>query len=213
MKRGFSLIELLIAAVLLAIIGLMLTTTLNSSIEVKERVDGISNRYFLARQALSRMAREISMAYLSEHKNFNTPVVITQFSGEKSSLAFVAFGGFVRQKNAQESDQREISYFMQQDKDGISSLMRKEKVNPTNDLGKLGKAYILCPNVKSIEFKYWNQSTKKWENEWSTGGAAAQKVLPSRVQVEMTAILENNQEEKFITETEIWITAPIKILE
>ncbi|MDA0712569.1 MAG: prepilin-type N-terminal cleavage/methylation domain-containing protein [bacterium] len=213
MRRGFSLIELLIAAVLLAIIGLMLTTTLNSSIEVKERVDGISNRYFFVRQALSRMSREISMAYLSEHKNFNSPVVITQFKGEKSALAFAAFGGFVRQKNAQESDQREISYFMQKDKDNISSLMRKEKINLTNDLGKSGKTYVLCPNVKSVEFKYWNQSTKKWQNEWSTEGVAAQKILPSRVQIEMIAILENNQEEKFITETEIWITTPIKILE
>jgi len=213
MKRGFSLIEILIAGALLAIIGVMLMTTLNSSIEVKDRVDIISNRYFLIRQAMSRMCREISMAYLSAHKNFSDPVVDIQFKGEKSSLAFVAFGGFVRQKDAHESDQREITYFVGEDKNQVLSLMRKEKVNPTRYLGQEGRTETLCPGVKSIEFKYWNDKTRSWDSEWKTEGVAAQQVLPSRVLIELVAIFKNDVEQKFTTETEIWVTQPIKIWE
>ncbi len=212
MKRGFSLIEILIAGALLAIIGIMLMTTLNSSIEVKERVDGISNRYYLIRQAMSRMAREISMAYISAHKNPNYAVINTQFKGEKSSLSFVAFGGFVRMKDAKESDQREISYFVDSDiKKAQPSLMRKEKVNPTGQLGEEGRAQVLCPNVKSIEFKYWNHKMKNWDSEWQTEGVAMQRSLPLRVLIEMVALLENDVEQKFVTQTEIWITDPIDI--
>ena len=214
MKRGFSLIEILVAGALLAIMGVMLMTTLNSSIEVKDRVDGISNRYYLIRQAMSRMAREIAMAYTSKHKNANYAVINTQFKGEKSSLSFVAFGGFVRMKNAKESDQREITYFVETDmRKGSSALMRKEKVNPTALLGEEGRVQILCPHIKSINFKYWNHQMKTWEDEWRTEGmGGTHSDLPLRVLIEMWAIMENEVEQKFVTQTEIMITNPINIL-
>jgi general secretion pathway protein J len=213
MKRGFSLIEILIAGALLAIMGVLLMTTLNSSIEVKDRVDVISNRYYLIRQSMSRMTREISMAYISAQKNPNYAVVNTQFKGEKSSLSFVAFGGFVRMKDAKESDQREITYYIQTDiRKGSAALMRKEKVNPTAFIGKEGRVQVLCPNIKSIHFKYWNHQMKNWEDEWRTEGMNARSDLPLRVLIEIVAILENKVEQKFVTQTEIMITNPIKIL-
>lgn len=211
MSRGFTLIEVMISAMLLGLIGVVLMTTLNSSLDVKDRVNTISNRNHLIRQALARMTREISMAYLSSHRNVNFTVIDTKFIGEKSSLTFVAFGGVVHKRNVKESDQREIDYFISQDpKTGESSLMRREKANPGRMLVREGRAQVLCPNVSKLSFKYWGEKNKKWETEWKTDNAIL-TTLPRRVQIELEVGLEGDVQEKFITEAEIRVVDPVLI--
>ena len=76
-----------------------------------------------------------------------------------------------------------------------------------------GEVQILCPHIKSINFKYWNHQMKTWEDEWRTEGmGGTHSDLPLRVLIEMWAIMENEVEQKFVTQTEIMITNPINIL-
>src|SRR5580698_5175047 len=100
--KGFSLIEVMVAVVLMGMMGALLMGTINSSLRAKESVEEISSRYHLASQALSRMTREISMAYLSKHINLAEPAFVTQFKGKPDSLAFSAFGNVIRQKDAKQ---------------------------------------------------------------------------------------------------------------
>lgn len=209
---GFSLIEVLIAVLLLGMLGAALVSTLNSTLNVKDKVDIISNRFHLARQAMERMANEISMAYISAQKNVSIPIVETKFKGEKDKIAFDAFGHVPHIKNAKESDQREISYFLDEDeRSGKQSLMRKIRNNISLKLGEEGAVDTLCPDVKSLEFKYWNDRIQDWSDQWGTEGLDAQKTLPSRIQITMVAVVENEIEQKFMTQTEIWLTKPINI--
>ncbi len=54
---------------------------------------------------------------------------------------------------------------------------------------------------------------KTWEDEWRTEGMGGTRSdLPLRVLIEMWAIMENEVEQKFVTQTEIMITNPINIL-
>ncbi|MES2504048.1 MAG: type II secretion system protein GspJ [Myxococcota bacterium] len=202
--RAFSLIEILIAAALLGMMGVILMSSLTSSIDVRDKAEGISGRHHLIRQALSRMSSEISMAYVSTNRNPNL-VMDTQFKGEKSSVGFVAFGGLQHRQDAKESGEREITYFL---KDG--NLMRREKENPGRTLFETGKARLVCPKVDGLLFKYWNQTTSAWDSQWKTEGKpVADMSLPSRVRIELTAKLNEDEIEKITTETEIWLTTPI----
>ena len=211
--HGFTLIEILVAILLLGMLGAGIVTTLNSTITAKEKVDLISDRFHLARQAMERMNSELSMAYLSQNKNVNVSVSQTSFKGEKDRIAFDAFGHVPYAKNAKESDQREISFFLEADaKTGRQSLMRKIHSNITAQLGKEGRVDVLCPDVKSLSFKYWNVKTKSWTENWSTEGIDQQITLPPRVLIEFVANIENEVEQKFMTETEIWLTQPIKFV-
>ena len=63
-RRGFSMLEILIAAGLMGIMGALMVTSLSSSMDVKDAVETASDQYHLVRQGMSRMVREISMAYL-----------------------------------------------------------------------------------------------------------------------------------------------------
>jgi type II secretory pathway component PulJ len=203
----------MIAVMLLAMLGAGLVATLNSTITVKEKVDVISNRFHLARQAMERMVNEISMAYISGQKNTTLPVSETKFKGAKDKISFDAFGHMPHLKNSKESDQREVSYYLDEDeRSGKQSLMRKIHNNITLRLGEEGRVDTLCPDVKSLEFKYWDSRDELWKSSWEIEGVEAQRTLPSRIQIEMEVVIEGDVIEKLITETEIWLTKPINII-
>ena len=132
---GFSLLEVLIAASLMAIIGALLLTSLSSSLDAKEAVESTSDRYHVVRQAMGRMTRELSMAYLSKHRDAPELRAKTGFKGEAERVDFTAFGGVSLKQDAKQSDQRELSFFIGVDPENqASALMRREQKNPGLDI-------------------------------------------------------------------------------
>lgn len=204
-KKGFSLVEVLIAAALLGMMGVILMTSLTSSLDVTDKATAISNRHHLIRQALARISSEISMAYISNNRNPQNLVVDTQLKGDKNQISFVAFGGLSHQQDAKESGEREITYFIE---DG--NLMRREKANPGKQLFKEGTAKLVCPKIDKIELKYWNQSSSAWDSIWKTEGQdRVNATLPVRVKIELSAQLKEDELETITTETQIWLDKPI----
>jgi general secretion pathway protein J len=209
--RAFSIIEIVIAAALIAALGLALFTLLKEGIRTKNTVNTLSGRYHSGRQAMERMVNELSMAYLSGQFNTVERMVQTDFLGEKEKVSFDAFGNSPFTKGAKESDQREISYFIDKDKDGKSALMRRIHNNLTRKLGEEGIVDVLCSDVRSLEFKYWDDTTKEWQSSWSTQGAGAKVEVPTRISIALVIMISAEKEQKFLTEVETWIQKPIMI--
>lgn len=231
---GFTLIEVLVATVLLGMMGVLLMAGVNSSIKAKETVEEISGRYHLVRQAMTRMAREISMAYLSKHVSLSEPAYVTQFKGRKDSLYFSAFGNVVHQRNAKESDQQVLGFYLADDKDGRKSLMRRHQANLNLDVEKGGRAQVLCPNVTSLEFSYYDPRYKKWEESWiadpsilvlgggndasakgdeSKGASELPKPwrVPGIVKIVMTVEMQEGVSQTWVTQTEIPMQHPLDL--
>lgn len=203
--KGFSLIEVLIAAALLGMMGVILFSSLTSALNVRDKAEGISDRHHLIRQALARISSELSMSYISANRNPVNPMVDTQFRGDKDQISFVAFGGLTHKQDAKESGEREITYFIQE-----GNLMRREKANPGKQLWKDGKAKLVCPNIDKLELKYWNINSSAWDSIWKTEGQPIQTTtLPIRVQITVTAKINDEDIEKITTETQIWLDKPI----
>lgn len=235
--HGFSLIEIMVATVLMAMMGLLLMTTINSALSAKETVEEISGRYHMVRQAMSRMAREISMAYLSKHINLMEPAYITQFKGKKDSLAFSAFGNVAHQKDAKQSDQQVIGFYLATDKKGQQSLMRRAHPNLNLDVDKGGRPQVLCPNVSKLEFAYFDSRFSKWDESWladpsvlagqgqletdkkeeKTDGKKGEPAtpkpwrLPGFVKISMTVQMQEGVEVTWVSETEILIQEPLDL--
>lgn len=227
--NGFSLIELMVAMVLMAMMGTLLMTSINSSIKARDKVEEISGRYQMIRQAMTRMSREISMAYLSKHINLLDPTYITQFRGKKDSLYFSAFGNVVRQKDAKESDEQVLGFYLLE-KDGKKNLMRKHQANLNLDVESGGRAQILCPDVQKLEFSYFDEQQNKWEEEWVSDPSSlvsqgtigdqddqpkspAQKqwLLPSFVRITLSVDMGDGLETKWISETQIPLKDPLDL--
>jgi type II secretion system protein J len=198
--RGFSLIEV------------MLYSSLSSSITAKETVEGTSNRYHLARQAMSRMVDEISMSYLSAHQNQQDPRRKYVFKGERDQLEFISFGYMPRVQDAKRSDQRELTYSLGTDeRSGEEAIIRREQPNPDIETEDGGREQTLLPYVTELEFQYWDQGSEDWKDEWDSEEAATLNRLPQRVRIQFTMVMnpDTEEEQTFYTQSRIWLTAPI----
>lgn len=229
--KAFSLIEIMVATLLLGIMGSILYSSINASINAKDNIEKISLRYQLVRQAMSRMAREISMAYLSKHINKNEPVFITQFRGYHNKIFFSAFGNTVRQRDQKQSDAQTLGFFLGTDKEGRTSLMRRYHANLGLDVEKgPSLTQVLLPDVVLLEFFYFDDRYNKWEEEWfsdpsalaqSSPFADAQKAdkmaedqkawrLPTMIKIVITAKMPT-EEKKWVTATEIVVQKPLDL--
>ncbi len=207
--RGFTLLEGLIAAGLLAVIGTALATSLSSSIDSKETVEGISGRYHVVRQAMTRMADEISMAYISAHIVNSELRVKTAFKGERDVLHFTAFGHVPRVADAKESDQRELSYLIGPDeRTGAQSILRRNQPNPDDQMDEGGREQTLLPDVKDLEFQYWDPQSEDWKDSWDTEESQFTGRLPSRVKIMFTAVMDSGEEQTFVSQTKVWLDKP-----
>jgi general secretion pathway protein J len=228
---GFSLIEVMVATLLMGMMGVLLMTSLRSSADAKDNIEATSGRYQLVRQAMSRMAREISMAFLSRDINKNEAVVITQFKGSKEQLFFSAFGNVIMQKDAAQSDQQVLGYFIAKDKTGKQSLMRSHVANLNLDVEKGGKPQVLVPDVIKIEFSYYDEKFDRWEEKWISDPSDIAKQdpasimnegvrrgdepklwkLPAFVKVSLTVKMAENDEMTWVTQTKIPMQQPLNL--
>lgn len=212
--RGFSLIEILVAASLLAIIGGMLVQSLSSSIDAKEAVEGTSNRYHLVRSAVSRMVDEISQAYLSQHVASMEARSETGFLGERDKLTFTAFGYVPRVADEKKGDSRQLAYYVDNDpKTQTQSLFRREQANLDDNFEEGGRALVLLSDVRELTFEFWDATKEEWLDKWDTQSSDPNQAakLPLRVRIKITAVMGDGEQQTFLTQSRIWLPAPIKL--
>ncbi len=210
-SRAFSLIEILIAASLLAIIGALLMQSLSSSMDAKESIETISNRYHLVRAATSRMVDEISMAYLSNHRPVTGAEIraVTGFKGERDRIDMTGFGYVPRVEDEKKSDQRQLSFYLDNDpRTNTKSLVRREQANLDDDFEEGGRVLTLLPDVRELEFQYWDSQKEAWIDKWDAAGSELNR-LPSRVRIEMVVIMDDGREQTFTTQSKLWLLTPL----
>ena len=95
-------------------------------------------------------------------------------------------------RDADESDQSIIQYFLEQDpEDGDRvHLYRRESKRLTGDrpedLERYFPAYVLIEDVVSFDVKYWDNKDFEWQDEWRTMAIDQQPDrLPERVWIKL----------------------------
>ncbi|MCP4502043.1 MAG: hypothetical protein GY822_18960 [Deltaproteobacteria bacterium] len=208
--KAFSMLEILVASGLLAIVGALLLSSLSSSLDVKEDVQAISDRYHLIRQGMSRIVDEVSMAFLSKHNDAAEVRMKTGFRGERDEMHFTAFGYVNRLEDSKHSDQRELSFFIGADeRTGEQALLRREQPDPDDEIDEGGRTQTLLPYAKDLEFQYWDPVTEDWKDTWDTEESATLLRLPPRVKIKVTVEIEEGYKTTFTTQTAITLIKPI----
>ncbi len=193
-QRGMTLIEVMISLAVLSMLMVSVWSSFNGTIRAMEVGEEIQSRYSIVRNGLVRMESELSMAYLSFNRPLDDTKHYTLFEGrdhfESDSVTFSAFAHLRVRKDANESDQSVIQYFLQadpQDK-GRVHLYRRESRRLTGDLPehfeRFFPAYVLVEDVVSFDVKYWNVNDLDWQDEWRTTSLDYQPDrLPPRVKI------------------------------
>jgi len=195
MKRGFTLLEIILAVTVLALVGTMVYGGFSQTALNKARVEEDVDHSRIVHMALERMVRELTMAFVSTHVNpsMDLRVVETAFvgkdNGKDDRIDFTSFSHRRLYRNARESDQNEISYFVTEhpDEPGVQVLARREQNRIDSDPRRGGKSQILVENVEEFNLEYFDPLLSDWVQSWNTEDVLAQpNRLPSQVRIRLS---------------------------
>ncbi len=208
-SAGFTLMEVVIALAITAGMGLMTIGAFRQVDRAQELTRDQGDRYAGARLALSRMSREVSMAFISQHYDSNRlrerP---TAFVGKADDLLFCTFAHERLARDVRESDESAVEYTLESDPDhsGERALFRREKVHIDEEIDRGGRKDLVADHLTSLRIQYWDPKKNDWVSEWSTKSVEHPGDLPTRVKFELELKLPDGRTEKLSTEARIALT-------
>ena len=194
---GMSLIEVMIAVTILAIISTLIYSGFVQTTRNKTRVEGQTDRALEVTSALERMARELQSAFVSAQLNQSPSlqVVHTAFvgtdRGSRDRLDFTSFSHQRLYRDAKESDQNELSYFIARDPDRSDRrvLVRREQARIDDDPLKGGTLQVVLHDIETLELEYLDPITTEWVRTWDTQQATGQpNRLPAQVKITLGVV-------------------------
>jgi len=218
-KRGFTLLEIIVAVAITAMIGATIAAAFTSGFRAKELVESEAEQYRGIRTSMDRMVREIGAAFVSDrydqrrYRDQNDRP--TNFIGARDKLLFTSMAHQRLYADAKESDQMVVEYAVRtstkKGAHGQQDLMRRENPNLYGEekMDRGGVEDVLLEDVKRLEFSYWDSDLKDWVNEWDTRRLEKKSILPTRVRITLIRADESGHEQRYTTETRIMLNTEI----
>jgi general secretion pathway protein J len=217
-QGGFTLIEIMLAMAILAFLTSLMWGSFSKMAADKKALESSQERLHTVRVALMRMSREIEMAYLSDNQDGSLPYKPTFMLGtSQSAVDELSFSAFAHQRlrgGLAESDTSVITYYGARDPDDprVTNLMRREtrRLQAEDPTTLPAESYILCPNVSSVKYSFFDgrQSKREWQKEWNTNAVGA-AFLPTHVRVTLTVFDEKGREVSYSTDARIQLTEKV----
>ncbi len=217
--RGMTLLEILVSLGIMAMISLLIYGAFDSISRGRRGEALRADRARQGRDAVERIAHELQSAYLSMHFPTNLALVAskTGFLGQNSSqydrVDFTAFAHRRMMKDAKESDQAEIGFFVVKDPevDGKMDLVRREQAPINDDFKKGGVVNILAEDVERFDLRYLDPTTGQWLDTWDSSQLNAQlNRLPLEVRIELELKpVRNTPPFRYVTKVMLPIQKPI----
>ena len=201
-RAGVTLVEVMIAMTIIAIVTSLMYTGFAQTAQNKRRIESETERYHEIRMGLERMARELSMAYVSLQVNPNEALrpMLTAFvakdDGGGSRIDFTSFSHRRLYRDAHESDQNELGYFVtDHPEDPSREVLARREQHRIDD-------------VVRLELTFLDPLSQEWVSTWDTTQAAMQPSrLPAQVLIRVTVpnVRGNGPEQTFATRTALGI--------
>lgn len=201
-RQGMTIIEVMVSIVILAMIMAMVWGGFSQTAKNQKRIEGELDRAHAIRVALERITRELSAAFVSAQFSSNSSAqqtVKTAFvgadRGSGDRLDFTSFSHRKLFRDAHESDQNELGYFLTTDPEDSSRkvLARREDNRIDVDPLKGGKIEVFLDRVKDLNFRYYDPENNEWQDTWDTTQASGEpNRLPSQVEIKLDVEDLNN---------------------
>jgi general secretion pathway protein J len=195
---GFTLVELLVAIVVLSLISMLIYSAFSSMKRSREGIERVDDRYREGRLAMVRMTRELQSAYISLHAPINSALLIqkTAFIGSTGTpadrLDFASFSNRRLDRNSHVSDQCELSYFGSPNPDlsGVTDLARRVSTTLDLDPKKGGRVEVLATDIDLFDLQYLDPQSGNWVDTWDTTQTVTGQ--PARLPVQVRILLVLN---------------------
>lgn len=205
-QKGFTLIEIMIAVVLLAVISVLVFQSMGSMVGSRERFETRQLAYRGANVFLDRLTRELATAVLYANVDLlgvspngeqtSKSVFTATNNGDQDKLIFDNLSHTRYLKDAKESDLSEVTYFLepQEEGDGLYAVKRRDKCPLDQEPGEKGNVSVLLEGVKELNFRFLDPVKGEYQDEWDTTKLDFANRLPRAV--EITLVLQDPADEE-----------------
>jgi general secretion pathway protein J len=187
-RRGLTLVEIIVALGIMALIGSISAGTLSSSIDVLEAIEEAEGSRRTARIAMRRITRALQLSYLTESRtavNTYQTVFVGKDDGDEDQVWFASLAHQRKIRDSRQCDQTEITLFTDEDPDDSDTKVLFLRESPRIDQypDKGGRPMPLARGVSRFDLRYLDGTTGEWRDEWDTNGTETPARLPRAVQI------------------------------
>jgi prepilin-type N-terminal cleavage/methylation domain-containing protein len=215
-QKGFSLIEILIVTAIMGSIALLASNAIRNGLNNKKKLDARLRVESSVFDSLRLMATDIERAFHYQYALYEIdkqalasqpkanptapepppplpPERLTNFIGKETELHFTTLNNQRTTANAQESNQAEVGYYVNDCKSRLTDkvskcLWRRSSTIIDNDVTRGGQSTMLLDNVSELKFEYLSEdyNDKEWHSRWlsdSNGDARTQNMFPQMVKI------------------------------
>jgi general secretion pathway protein J len=182
-KKGFTLVEIMIASMLGAFIMLVAVGALRAITATSERMSGTIDAASEVRFAAGRIETDLINFYRDSNSLNCRLIGKVGEAGEGliTSLLFYAVGRTKARMDQPEGDVYEVEYYLV--KEGTEAkLFRRLWPNPDKYLKPAGMLTVLAENIEQFTVRYFDG--QKWQDQWSS---EQMEMLPDMVEVTLMA--------------------------
>lgn len=214
-----TLLEVLVSLGVLAMISLLIYGAFDSLSRGRKGEALRVDRARQGRDAMDRITHEMQAAFLSMHNPQNISLVTRQtaFIATNSStfdrIDFATFAHRRVERNAKESDQAEVGYFVVKDPDHDDKmdLVRREQAPPDYEPKKGGVVNVLAEDVELFDIRFLDPLSSQWVESWDSTQLTGQlNRLP--LEVKVTLVLKpvkNSPPFRFVTKFMLSMQQPL----
>ncbi len=205
-REALTVIEVMIALAILGMVAALLFASLQQTQQNKARTEAALDRSHLVVTTMERIARELETAFVSVHVNRSPslqavrPAFIGKDGASNDRIDFTSFSHLRLFRDAHESDQSEIGYFVTRDPKDSSKrvLARREANRIDDDATKGGEVQVVMEGIEEFQIEYLDFETRQWVTAWDTlNGIGQQNRLPAQVKVILTVTDPTHPRGKF----------------
>ena len=196
MRRGMTLIEVIIALAILALIAALSFRVLSGTIELRNVIVDSDVQLRSARNAMNRIQRELRIAFLTPNRTavgtYQT-VFIGKDGGDQDQIWFSSMAHHRKYFNAPEGDQSEITIWVESGPDEKGNvLLHRESQRIDHEPEKGGSVLPMLEKVQRFNLRYLNSTTNEWQEEWDSTGVDTANTLPRAVEVLLEIEIEDS---------------------
>ncbi len=202
MENGFTLIEVLLASFILALIGTMTFSSLFATFKTQKTIDDRTELQEVGTASITKIRDDLTQAFFVESAR-----TLTVFKGEhqadKDRLEFSTMTHSPANLESKESDQTLVTYMTESmpGEAGLFRLRRRETRFLTDRPERAGDFVTLAERVVAFTLEY--NDGQNFKNTWDTKAVETLNRLPKLVRVTLKLRDERGREETYETITDI----------
>ena len=196
-SRGFTLVEILIAVFILAVVVSLVMGSFSGIYEGADRINLGTDLHELGNACLNRMARDLKSMHVAAYPRYKPPDIdddpeIYHVKGEKRSTGGQTFGWlrFASMAHLPFNQQvhegiAEIVYYVQQTPENDFVLRRADKLYPyPEEFDENDTDPIMCEHLRRFELVYYDAKGREYE-EWDSESDDTQFGTPRAIGIKL----------------------------